>query len=202
MIAAVVLLALLVGVAVQLATSAGAEGITITRVAAARDAMGVDYDRNGNAVNTKYHIADHTLSVGETPGDGHDARALLPFWITDEMRDVAKDGGTATVSVKVWKVENLGPRKVALEAFTTDSVAPTDFKRDCDHALRPHAGRRQDRRRRDEPRAGHAREGVSRAAPAARRPRPHRRRDHAGDDRCRPRPTSPRTVRRSPSPAR
>src|SRR4051812_16867730 len=84
-IAAVVLLALLVGVAVQLATSAGAEGITITRSAAARDAMGVDYNRDGNAVNTKYHIADHTLSVGETPGDGHDARALLPFWITDDM---------------------------------------------------------------------------------------------------------------------
>ena len=65
--AMVVAFALLLGAALQLAVSADAETRTITRVSAARDALGIDYDRNGTATSTRYNMGDPTISVGESP---------------------------------------------------------------------------------------------------------------------------------------
>ncbi len=120
---------LLVAGALQLTASADAETRTITRVSAARDALGIDYDRNGTATSTRYNMGDPTISVGESPADGDDARAFVPFWITTDMLALAKDEGTATVSLKVWRAENLGSRKLVLEGYTASAVGQSDFNR-------------------------------------------------------------------------
>ncbi|HEY3722978.1 MAG TPA: right-handed parallel beta-helix repeat-containing protein [Acidimicrobiia bacterium] len=121
--------ALLLAATLQLAVSADAESRTITRVSAARDALGIDYDRNGTATSTRYNMGDPTISVGESPADGDDARAFVPFWVTPDMLALAKDEGTATVSLKVWKAENLGSRKLVLEGYAASSVGQGDFNR-------------------------------------------------------------------------
>ena len=122
-ITAVTVIAVLLAAALQITTNANAGALTITRYAGVRDAGAVDSNRDDVGDIGRYGGLIPSLSVGEQPRDGGDLRVFFPFWVTDEMVTVAKAGGTATASFKVWKVENLDNRKLVLDGYTDTTVA-------------------------------------------------------------------------------
>ncbi|MGZ4753634.1 MAG: right-handed parallel beta-helix repeat-containing protein [Acidimicrobiia bacterium] len=124
-----VVFALLVVAAVQLSANAGAGALTITRVAGANDSAGIDFNRNGTATSARYGKTDVSIAVGEAPGTGNDERVFYPFWVNDAMLSAVKGGGSATVSLRVLGVENLGVRRLVLEGYVGTINQRDDFNR-------------------------------------------------------------------------
>jgi beta-glucanase (GH16 family) len=127
----VVVAALLAAAAVQLLPTSDADGLTFTQYASSRDAGAVDLNRDGKADYALYGLENQGLSVGEQPSEGTDQRVFFPFWVSDEMINAVKDGGSASVSLRIGRVDRLGNRRLVLEGYTGGSVAQKpDYTRD------------------------------------------------------------------------
>jgi beta-glucanase (GH16 family) len=114
----------------QLLPSAGAEGIVVTQVAGAADAGAVDRNRDGTADYANYGVTNSGLSVGEQPRDGSDLRLFIPFVVSRTAVDAMRSGGTATVSMRVWRTTNLTDQRVIVDAYTNGTAASlTDYHR-------------------------------------------------------------------------
>jgi beta-glucanase (GH16 family) len=109
-------LALLAG-GVQLLPSAGADEVVMRQVSSASDTGVVDVNGDGRADYPSYGVTNSALSVGEQPRDGSDLRLLLPFTVSRTALDAVKGGGSANVGMRVWRVDNLGGRKVIIDAL-------------------------------------------------------------------------------------
>jgi beta-glucanase (GH16 family) len=128
-VAAVAAAALAAGV-FQLLPSAGAEGIVVTQVASAADAGAVDLNRNGTADYAYYGATNGGLSVGEQPRDGSDLRLFLPFTVSQAALDAMKGGGSANVSMRVWRTTRLTSQRLVVDAYTNGTAASvTDYHR-------------------------------------------------------------------------
>lgn len=141
---AVLAAVLLAALAIQITANLGADASSMKSYSRPEDAAGIDYDRNGTATSTRYEMQSPTIQVGETPADGNDMRAFFPFWVTDPMLAAAKAGGTANVSFRIEKVQNLGNQKLAVEAYTGGALnQASDFHRKATllATLKPAAGR-------------------------------------------------------------
>ena len=88
------------------------------QVASNTDSGVVDLNRDGRAEYAAYGVTNSALSVGEQPRDGSDLRLLLPFSVNATALDAVKGGGSANVSMRVWRADNLGGRKIVLDALT------------------------------------------------------------------------------------
>jgi beta-glucanase (GH16 family) len=109
--------------AMQLLPRAGAERTDIVRVAGAADAGAVDLNQDGVVDHARYGVNRASLSVGEQPRDGSDLRLFLPFTVTPNALTVVKGGGSAKVSVRVLRVDNLSGRKLVVDAYTSSTAA-------------------------------------------------------------------------------
>lgn len=142
-IAGVAALALAAGV-IRFLPSAGAEGLVVTQVASATDAGAVDVNRDGAADYAHFGVTNRALSVGEQPRDGSDLRLFLPFDLSAIAHYLVKAGGRATVSMRVWRVDNLNGRKLNIDAYTNGTSAQrSDYNRDATRlaSLTPIEGR-------------------------------------------------------------
>lgn len=129
LIAGVAALGLAAGV-MQFLPSAGADDIVITQVASATDAGAVDVNRDGAADYAGYGVTNNALSVGEQPRDGSDLRLFLPFDVSARAHYVVLAGGKATVSMRVWRVNNLATQKLNIDAYTNGTSAQrSDYSR-------------------------------------------------------------------------
>jgi hypothetical protein len=141
--AAVAALGLAAGV-IQFLPSAGAEGLVVTQVASNTDAGAVDMNRDGAADYARYGVTNRALSVGEQPRDGSDLRLFLPFDVSAVAHYLVKAGGKATVSMRVWRVDNLSAQKLNIDAYTNGTSAHrSDYNRDATRlaSLTPIEGR-------------------------------------------------------------
>jgi beta-glucanase (GH16 family) len=114
----------------QLLPSAGAEGIVVTQVAGNADAGAVDVNRDGAADYGSYGVTNAGLSVGEQPRDGTDLRMFLPFAVSGTAIEAMRQGGRATVSMRVWRTTDVTTQKVVIDAYTNGTTATTtDYRR-------------------------------------------------------------------------
>jgi beta-glucanase (GH16 family) len=128
-VAGVATLALVAG-GVQLLPSAGADEVVVRQVSSNTDAGVVDVNRDGRADYASYGVTNSALSVGEQPRDGSDLRLLLPFDVNATALDAVKGGGSANVSMRVWRADNLGGRKIVIDALTGAGASTTlDYSR-------------------------------------------------------------------------
>src|SRR3954447_3893569 len=125
LVAGVATLALVAG-GVQLLPSAGADEVVVRQVASSTDSGVVDLNRDGRADYGAYGVTNSALSVGEQPRDGSDLRLFLPFTVSQTMLDAVGGGGSANVSMRVWRADNLGGRRIVLDGLT-GSGRPTTF---------------------------------------------------------------------------
>jgi beta-glucanase (GH16 family) len=120
----------LVAGALQFLPSAGADDVTIKQVVSKDDSGLVDITRDGVGDYAKYGITNEALSVGEQPGDGSDLRLVLPFRVSSDALDAVHDGGSANISMKVWRADNLGARSVVVESFNnTEALTKASYAR-------------------------------------------------------------------------
>jgi beta-glucanase (GH16 family) len=120
----------LVAGALQLLPSAGADDVSIKQVASKDDSGLVDVTRDGVGDYAQYGITNEALSVGEQPGDGSDLRLVLPFRVSSDALDAVHDGGSANISMKVWRADNLGARSVVIESFNnTEALTKASYAR-------------------------------------------------------------------------
>jgi beta-glucanase (GH16 family) len=122
--AAVLALGLALGVgfgAIQVLAPADAGSTVLRQVSSASDA-GV-LDRNGDGIGdvAPYGLHRGSLPVGRLPGGAGDVRVVLPFHVTTAAVDAMDRGGKANVSVRVWRVDHLGARRLTVESVTTSS---------------------------------------------------------------------------------
>jgi beta-glucanase (GH16 family) len=119
--AAVLALGLGLG-AIQVLSPADAGSTVLRQVSSASDA-GV-LDRNGDGVGdvAPYGLHRGSLPVGRLHGGGGDVRLVLPFRVTKAAVDAMDRGGTANVSVRVWRVDHLGGRRLTVESVGTTSA--------------------------------------------------------------------------------
>src|SRR3954471_8253300 len=128
-VAGVAALALVAG-GVQLLPSAGADEVVVRQVASSTDSGVVDLNRDGRAEYAAYGVTNSALSVGEQPRDGSDLRLLLPYAVSQTALDAVKGGGSANVSMRVWRADNLAGRRIVLDALTGAGTATTlDYSR-------------------------------------------------------------------------
>ncbi len=128
-VAGVAALALVAG-GVQLLPSAGADEVVVRQVSNSTDSGSVDLNRDGKAEYASYGVTNSALSVGEQPRDGSDLRLLLPFTVSSTALDAVKGGGSANVSMRVWRADNLGGRKIVLDALTgAGRITTLDYSR-------------------------------------------------------------------------
>ncbi len=121
----------LVASGVPLLPSAGADAVVMRQVSNASDSGVVDLNRDGRADYAAYGVTNSALSVGEQPRDGSDLRLVLPFAVSQAAIDAVRHGGSANVSMRVWRADNLGGRKIVLDALTGAGSTPTalDYNR-------------------------------------------------------------------------
>jgi beta-glucanase (GH16 family) len=122
-IAILAVVAVLGAVLVEVLPHAGADARSWKIVATNDDAGAVDLNRDGLAEYAPYGDTNAGLAVGEQPRDGADLRLFVPFSVPKAAVDAVKAGGTATVNLRVWEVNNLGPRKLVVEAYNVGTVA-------------------------------------------------------------------------------
>jgi len=121
-------------VAAGFVLSTGASAAVLKATADHRDAAGIDYDRNGRTTSTRYYMDRPSIEVGETPRDGNDLRIFYPFQVTNEMLDAVAGGGSATVSLRVESVAQLGSQRLAIDAY---SGGPLNQDGDFDRRATP-----------------------------------------------------------------
>ncbi len=119
----------LVAGALQFLPSAGADTVTMKQVVSKDDSGLVDLDRDGVGDSARYGITNQALSVGEQPRDGSDLRLVLPFRVSSDALDAVHNGGSANVSMKVWRADNLGDRSVVIESFNHTKALTKAFYR-------------------------------------------------------------------------
>lgn len=128
-LAPVAVLALVAGV-LQFLPSAGADEVTIKQVSSSEDSGVIDLNRDGAADYVRYGVTNEALSVGEQPSDGSDLRLIIPFRASTAALDAVQGGGSANVAMKVWRVDNLGARKVVVDAYSnTGRLTRADYRR-------------------------------------------------------------------------
>jgi beta-glucanase (GH16 family) len=123
--------------AIQVLSPADAGSTVLRQVSSASDA-GV-LDRNGDGIGdvAPYGLHRGSLPVGRLPGGGGDVRVVLPFKVTKAAVDAMHHGGTANVSVRVWRVDHLGARRLTVESVgATSGVTATAFSRQSSRVAR------------------------------------------------------------------
>jgi beta-glucanase (GH16 family) len=121
--------AALVAGAVQLLPSAGANEVVIRQFASTDDSGVVDLNRDDIADYARYGVTNLALSVGEQPRDGSDLRLVLPFTVSSAALDAVRGGGSANVSMRVWRVTNLSGRNLVIDAYTDGDLTKADYNR-------------------------------------------------------------------------
>jgi beta-glucanase (GH16 family) len=118
-----VVVAVIAAVLVEVLPHASAEPRSWQIVAGNDDAGATDLDRNGLADYAPYGADNAGLAVGEQPRDGSDLRLFLSFSVPKAAVDAVKAGGSASVTMRIWEVNNLGPRKLVIEAYNVGTLA-------------------------------------------------------------------------------
>jgi beta-glucanase (GH16 family) len=135
-LAAVVTLGLAFG-AVQVLSPADADSTVLRQVSSASDA-GV-LDRNGDGIGdvAPYGLRRGSLPVGRLAGGAGDVRVVLPFRVTKAAVDAMDRGGKANVSVRVWRVDHLGARRLTIDSVsTTSAVTASAFSKQSSRVAR------------------------------------------------------------------
>jgi beta-glucanase (GH16 family) len=123
--------------AIQVLSPAEAGSTVLRRVSSASDA-GV-LDRNGDGIGdvAPYGLHRGSLPVGRLAGGGGDVRVVLPFQVTKAAVDAMDRGGKANVSVRVWRVDHLGARRLTVESVsTTSGVTASAFAKQSSRVAR------------------------------------------------------------------
>jgi hypothetical protein len=123
--------------AIQVLSPAEAGSTVLRRVSSASDA-GV-LDRNGDGIGdvAPYGLHRGSLPVGRLSGGGGDVRVVLPFQVTKAAVDAMDRGGKANVSVRVWRVDHLGARRLTVESVsTTSGVTASAFAKQSSRVAR------------------------------------------------------------------
>ncbi len=130
LIAITLAIGLVVG-AIHVLSPAGAESRITAQVASATDAGAVDLNRDGVADLTHFGAKSRSLSVGEQLRDGSDLRLFLPFTVSPQARAaVIADGGSANVTIRVHRSDNLAARKLVIDTYTNGTAATkSDYRR-------------------------------------------------------------------------
>ena len=116
---------------------ADADSTVQRQVSSASDA-GV-LDRNGDGVGDVAPFGLHrgSLPVGRLAGGAGDVRVVLPFRVTKAAVAAMDRGGKANVSVRVWRVDHLGARRLTVESVgTTSAVSASAFSRQSSRVAR------------------------------------------------------------------
>jgi Glycosyl hydrolases family 16 len=128
-VALLLVAALLAATLAQLST-AGAGSITYSQNASTDDSGVVDLNHDGVADYARYGITNSALSVGEQPSDGSDLRLFIPFDLSSTEVSTAKAGGSAKITVRVWRADNVKGQKLVVDSFTGSGAAlKSDYNR-------------------------------------------------------------------------